>query len=159
MKGEELWGLFLVVVIGLFVLAVFISGVGKLIREMRRGSAARLVIILSLFTFPVMLTTCSAINWLGEDKRDAYGFERPAYEGRSGPEMRSQRRGRAMENVGTYVVSAHGWASISTALLVGLPFLACMIRIEQTDRISTINGYWDVVVPLTLAALVVFGRS
>jgi hypothetical protein len=156
----EWWGVFLAVVVGAIVLAVFIGGLVELTKYVRKQSVRfRVLAVLSLLVAPSMLTTCTAINRLSTDeKRDAFGLGRPDYE--VGGATRGMRRERLVHNTFTYITSAHGLASMGTAIVVSMPFLVCLRKIlREVHSLDDIAGYWRVAVPLGLVSLVLFGRS
>lgn len=148
------------VVCGILIIS-FVGGFGMIMPMLKRNSSKFLAyFLLSLFLFPAMFTSCATINWLAKDeKHDAFGFEYPDLQERTGFSTRSARRERLVENAFSYITSAHGIFSILTALVLGSPFIWCLWKANQEAEIVSLDAYWAIVVPLALVFLVIYAKS
>jgi len=119
-----------------------------------RFSPARRAV--ATFAIPIFFALLAAPNWLsaGEDE-DLFGFSRPSYESSEGPETRSMRRGRMLENLFRAAFSAHFLVSFAGALALSAPALWQFVRAIENDEFGDQNdGLYGLACGASIAAIV-----
>lgn len=160
----EWWDSFLPAVLAIVLLIVLIFGLGRMVKAVRgRPRRFKIALILSLLVVPAMFSTCAAINLTSKDKGfDGFGFERPVPMSipEKSFETRRIRRERSQGNILEYVFSAHGAVSMVTAIGVGILCILLMGKIGKREgSVSSIDGYWQVFVPLAIGFLVLWNLA